>query len=77
MDVNVIRGNEGKAVAGGAGLPATIGLRTDELAPLLLKWRQRNPGVTWKHLLRCALLAYPDFRKLAGRRYAHLVAERQ
>lgn len=53
-------------------VPGTIGIRTDELAPLLEKWREQNPRVPWKFLLRDALKR--ELAPLAGKRLAHLVS---
>jgi len=52
-------------------LPSAIGIRTDDLAPLLLKWRRRNPHVPWKILVTAALRR--ELAPLAGKRHAHLV----
>ncbi len=55
-------------------LPETIGMVTSGLEPLLLKWRQQNQNVAWGVLLRQSLRSNPEIRKLAGKRYAHLLA---
>jgi hypothetical protein len=55
------------------GLPATIGIRTTELAPLLAKWRDQNKHVPWKILLLRALKK--ELQPLAGKRYAHLLVQ--
>ncbi|NBV22269.1 MAG: hypothetical protein EB141_12840 [Verrucomicrobia bacterium] len=52
-------------------LPETIAIRTDELAPLLEKWREQNPQVPWSRLLAAGLRK--ELAPLAGKRYAHLV----
>ena len=52
-------------------VPKVIGLKTNELFPLLQKWEQKNKGVSWSELLRRALKK--ELRPLAGKRYAHLV----
>ena len=54
-------------------LPATIGMGTSELAPLLVKWRQRNRGVPWSELIRRGVKK--ELKELAGKRYAHLIGE--
>ncbi len=48
-----------------------IGIRTGALQPLVEKWMEQNPGKKGSTLLRCALKN--ELRKLAGKRYAHLV----
>ena len=54
-----------------AELPAMIGIRTKEFAPLIAKWREQNKRVPWTYLLRDALKK--ELAPLAGKRYAHLV----
>ena len=54
-------------------LPETIGIVTNDLAPLLQKWRADNIGVPWSTLLRRALKK--ELKPYAGKRYAHLVSE--
>ena len=54
-------------------LPTTIGIRTDEFAPLLAKWREQNPHAPWKLLLKRALKK--ELAPLAGKRHAHLVED--
>jgi hypothetical protein len=53
------------------GVPRTIGYKTKELAPVLKKWRDRNPGVPWAYLIRAALKK--ELREIAGKRLSHLV----
>lgn len=55
-------------------LPGTIGIATVEFEPILKIWRQRNRGVPWSEFLRRAIKNDPEVRKLAGKRYRHLVA---
>lgn len=52
-------------------LPETIGIRTDEFAPLLKKWREQNPQVPWSRLIAAGLRM--KLAPLAGKRHAHLV----
>lgn len=54
-------------------LPVVIGIRTEEFAPLLLKWRRRNRGVPWSDLLRRSLRGFPELRALATKTDAHLL----
>lgn len=58
-------------VNAGPVVPRMIGTRTDELEPLLRRWRQRNCWVPWSELLKRALRK--ELAPLAGKRYAHLV----
>lgn len=53
------------------GIPQVISIRTDELAPLLAKWRNENKEVAWSRLLARALRK--ELAPLAGKRHAHLV----
>lgn len=53
-------------------LPETIGYRTKELAPLLIKWRRRNPLVPWSRLISQALKN--ELEPLATKREQHLLA---
>lgn len=55
-------------------LPETIGMVTSGLEPLLLKWREQNQGVPWGVLIRRSIKSNPEIKKLAGKRYSHLVA---
>ena len=54
-------------------LKDTIATRTEELAPVLQKWRDENRGVPWSFLLSDALKRHPELRRLAGKRHAHLM----
>jgi len=51
-----------------------VGFRPAELAPLLNAWMERNPYIDITVLLKRSLKANPEIRKLAGKRFAHLVA---
>lgn len=51
-----------------------IGFRPAELKPLLNLWLERNPYIDITVLLKQSLKANPELRKLAGKRFAHLVA---
>lgn len=51
-----------------------IGFRPAELTPLLNIWLERNPYIDITVLLKQSLKANPEIRKLAGKRFAHLVA---
>jgi hypothetical protein len=54
-------------------VPKVIGVRTDELGPLLRLWAQDddNRGRSWSHLLRLGLKK--QLSPYAGKRYAHLI----
>lgn len=52
-------------------LPSHIGLRTKELAPLLVLWKNKNPRRNWKYLIVKSLIH--ELRPLAGKRHAHLL----
>lgn len=54
-------------------LPEVIGIRTEEFAPLLLKWRNKNRKVPWAELLRSALKDSSELKELAGKRDAHIL----
>ncbi len=54
-------------------IPPAISIRTKDFHPLLMKWRANFPQVPWTELLRLALRK--ELAPLAGKRYAHLVAE--
>jgi hypothetical protein len=56
-------------------VPSVIGTRTAELAPLLEKWAAQNPGIAWSKLLDRALKK--ELAPLAGKRFSHLVEEKQ
>lgn len=51
-----------------------IGFRPKELTPLLNMWMEQNPYIDITVLLKRSLKANPELRKLAGKRFAHLVA---
>ena len=52
-------------------VPNVIAWRIDEPArPLVAKWRRQNPGVSWRRLLRRAVLE--QLRPLAGKRLQNL-----
>jgi hypothetical protein len=53
-------------------LPGVIGCRTDELAPLLRKWRKQHPGVPWSRVLVRGLKK--ELEPYAGKRERHLLA---
>lgn len=53
------------------GLPSLIGVRTEEFAPLLKKWRRANPRTQWKRLLMRGLNS--ELRPFVTKRTAHLV----
>jgi hypothetical protein len=53
-------------------LPKVIGLKTAELAPLLIKWEKANKGVPWSELIRRGLKH--ELAKFAGKRHRDLVA---
>lgn len=55
-------------------VPSVISLGTAELKPLLELWREKHPDVPWAVLIRRALKK--ELAPLAGKRLAHLVAER-
>ena len=61
------------ATDGDQVVPKVIGTSTVELGPVLEKWRQENAGVPWSVLLQRALKSYPEVKRLAGKRYAHLI----
>lgn len=50
-----------------------IGFRPQELAPLIQRWLDENPNVDVTVLIRRSLRKNPELRRLAGKRYAHLV----
>jgi hypothetical protein len=54
-------------------IPNVIGVRTDELGPLLRLWAKDddNRGRSWSHLLRLGLKK--QLSPYAGKRYAHLI----
>ena len=51
-----------------------VGARTGDLEPLVALWIKKNPRVAPSNLVRAALRESSALRKLAGKRYAHLVA---
>lgn len=53
---------------------AIVGFRPAELAPLMNAWLQVNPYRDISDLMRQSLKANPELRKLAGKRYSHLLA---
>jgi hypothetical protein len=53
-------------------LPKFITLRTDALAPLLMKWREENPDVPWSRLIKRGLSH--ELKPYAGKREQHLLA---
>ncbi len=52
-------------------VPAMLGVRTGDLAPLLAVWRRRNPYLNWTVLVKQALRR--ELAPLAGKRHAHLI----
>jgi hypothetical protein len=50
-----------------------VGFRPLELAPLLNRWLHANPDLEITALLRRSLRQDPEIRKLAGKRWAHLL----
>jgi hypothetical protein len=53
-------------------VPEFIGYRTQQLAPLLSKWRSLNPDVPWGKLITRALRN--ELKPLATKREQHLMA---
>lgn len=51
-----------------------VGFRPKSLAPVINIWLERNPHLDISDLVRDSLRKNPDLKKLAGKRYAHLVA---
>lgn len=51
-----------------------VGFRPAELSPLMNLWLEKNPFGDISDLLRQSLRTNPELRKLAGKRYAHLLA---
>lgn len=54
-----------------AKIPTVIGLKTTELAPILIRWKRANKGVPWSELIRRGLKH--ELAEVAGKRYAHLL----
>lgn len=51
-----------------------IGFRPKDIAPVINIWLEKNPHMDISDLVRDSLRRNPDLKKLAGKRYAHLVA---
>ena len=62
------------AIDAEADVPVVISIRTKHLKPLLVRWRDKNPRVAWKHLLSDALKEH--LKPLAGKRMLHLVGDK-
>lgn len=54
-------------------IPGTIGIQTKEFVPILQKWRRQHRGVPWSEFLRGTIRRDPEIRRLAGKRFSHLV----
>lgn len=54
-----------------------IAFRPSELAPLLNLWMARNPSGDITAVIKQSIKLNPEIRKLAGKRYAHLVGDFQ
>jgi hypothetical protein len=54
-------------------LPKVIGKRTRVLAPILRKWKKLNPKADWGDFLQLGISESQSIRKIAGKRYGHLL----
>lgn len=50
-----------------------MAFRPGELAPLFNLWLGKNPSREITELVKESIRSNPEIRKLAGKRYAHLV----
>lgn len=51
-----------------------VGFRPKSLAPVINIWLEKNPHLDISDLMRESIRRNPELKKLAGKRYAHLVA---